>query len=227
MGDGFAHGHIWPEWPQILQALIPTVPITVLSGIGAGNEFLVSSLLSAEPDQDIVILQWAQADRFDKIVQDRPWEEIARDDTIYGGNFYNLDGDRWWLSSGSQASEIQRYHSFFVQSRQCSRRLQDLQKLVQGFLASRSCSYLAISTPGQNAFSRQSRFQTIRGDQVQPSPPVHMVYLQEVILPQLPVQIDPVREARLSAVLWNSDWQPYHPDRVEIWKKIINDLDIE
>ena len=227
MGDGFAHGHIWPEWPQILQALVPTMPVTVVSGIGAGNEFLVSSLLSEEPDQDIVVMQWAQSDRFDKIVQDQQWEGIARDDMVYGENFYNLDGDRWWLSSGSQASEIQRYHSFFVQSRQCSRRLRDLQKLVQGFLVSRSCSYLAISTPSQDTFSRQSRFQAIRGDQVQPSPLVHMIYLQEMILPHLPVQIDPVRADRLNAVLRNTDWRPYHPDRVEIWKKIINDLDIE
>jgi hypothetical protein len=40
-GDGFATGHIWPEWPQILQALVPNCQVVVTAGIGAGSEFLV------------------------------------------------------------------------------------------------------------------------------------------------------------------------------------------
>ena len=41
-GDGFATGHIWPEWPQILQTLLPDKQIINTAGIGAGAEFLVS-----------------------------------------------------------------------------------------------------------------------------------------------------------------------------------------
>ena len=38
-GDGFATGHIWPEWPQILQELAPQYQVINTAGIGAGSEF--------------------------------------------------------------------------------------------------------------------------------------------------------------------------------------------
>ena len=44
-GDGFATGHIWPEWPQLLQALLPDYTIINTAGIGAGCEFLISELV--------------------------------------------------------------------------------------------------------------------------------------------------------------------------------------
>ena len=36
-GDGFATGHIWPEWPQILQALVPQHQVINTTGIGEGD----------------------------------------------------------------------------------------------------------------------------------------------------------------------------------------------
>jgi hypothetical protein len=38
LGDGYAHGHIWPEWPQILQAIIPDYEIVTLSGYDPDRE---------------------------------------------------------------------------------------------------------------------------------------------------------------------------------------------
>lgn len=225
VGDGFAHGHIWPEWPQILQALIPARLIETVSGIGAGNEFLVSGLLDREPDRDTVIFQWAPADRFDKIIQDQDWEDLASSDPIYGENFYDLSGARWWLSSASQSTEIRHYHRYYVQSKQSLRRLQDQHKLVQGFLISRGCEYVAVSTREQDMFSREGRFQSVRGSEVQPSPPVHLAYLEEIILPQLSIDIDSSRINRLKRALNNTEWQPYHPDRAEIWQEMVRGLD--
>ena len=225
VGDGFAHGHIWPEWPQILQALVPTRTIKTVSGIGAGNEFLVRGLLDLEPDRDTVIFQWAQADRFDKIIQDQDWEDLASSDPIYGENFYDLSGDRWWLSSASQSKEIRHYHRYYVQSRQSLRRLQDQRKLVQGFLISRACEYVVVSTQHQYMFSREHRFKSVRGSEVQPSPPVHLAYLEEIILPQLQLEVDSTRLERLRQALGDTDWQPYHPDREEFWREMVSDLD--
>lgn len=225
VGDGFAHGHIWPEWPQILQAMIPSRTTELVSGIGAGNEFLVSGLLDQEPNKDLVIFQWAQADRFDKIVQDQDWEDLARSDPVYGENFYDRAGDRWWLSSASGLKEIQHYHRYFVQTRQSLRRLRDQQKLVEGFLISRGCEYVAVSTLEQHMFSREDRFHSMRGNEIQPSPPVHLAYLEEIILPRLSIDIDSSRTNRLKQALNNIEWQPYHPDRAEIWREIVSGLD--
>ena len=49
-GDGFATGHLWPEWPQILQALVPDYQVHNTAGIGAGAEWLVSGFVDLIPD---------------------------------------------------------------------------------------------------------------------------------------------------------------------------------
>jgi len=73
LGDGYAHGHIWPEWPQILQALVPDIKVIVISAIGAGHEFLINELLSNDIKDSLVIFQWPDHRRFDKLMQDASW----------------------------------------------------------------------------------------------------------------------------------------------------------
>jgi len=51
-GDGFATGHLWPEWPQILQALLPNYTVITTAGIGAGDEFLVSGFVDHVPNSN-------------------------------------------------------------------------------------------------------------------------------------------------------------------------------
>ena len=81
-GDGFATGHIWPEWPQILQAILYNCTIKNCSGIGAGNEFIFSNLVGALAKDPLAtyIVQWAQPDRFDKLIEDTSWDNIIKND---------------------------------------------------------------------------------------------------------------------------------------------------
>lgn len=225
LGDGYAHGHIWPEWPQILQALLSGRQVEIISGIGAGNEFLINGLLAKDPNKDIVIFQWAQPDRFDKILQDERWNLLAQSDKIYYENFYQHGNHIWWLSSASQLEEIKNYHEFYVQSSQRQQRLSDQKQLVEGFLIGVQCFYLSISTQDQQEFSQDIRFQTVRGKEVQPSPAVHLSYLEEKILPRLPITIDLQRLNQLRNSINQTKWIPYDPDRASIWEKIVSDLD--
>lgn len=227
VGDGFAHGHIWPEWPQILSALLPNHQTVTISGIGAGNEFLIHELLTCDPDQDIVIFQWAQANRFDKIIQDDQWQQLAQQDPVYGNNFYQISDHKWWLSSASQVKEVQQYHTFFVQSRQQQQRLHDQQRLLQGFLISTNCSLISTSTQEQQIFSLQSEFKHTRGQEVQPSPTVHMAYVEQKILPRLPLLVQAGRLARLRKAVCETEWKAYDADRTFKWQQIVKDLDTD
>jgi hypothetical protein len=139
-GDGYAHGHIWPEWPQILQALLPDYQTSAHTGIGAGNEYLINLLiqLGDKINNQTVIFQWAQTKRFDKLIEDVAWLERANNDPIYHFNLYESDHGTWWLSSGSRDTKIQEYHNVFVQPTQENLRLANQQVLVENYLKQHS-----------------------------------------------------------------------------------------
>ena len=84
-GDGYATGHIWPEWPQILKALCPEHEIINTAGIGAGYEFLVSNFVYMLPQlhNQATIFQWPHPQRFDKLLEDESWDDIIKNDTTY------------------------------------------------------------------------------------------------------------------------------------------------
>jgi hypothetical protein len=119
-GDGYATGHLWPEWPQILATLVPEYTVVNTAGIGAGAEYLVHKLVQqvdAMRDSH-VIFQWPVADRFDKVVEDPRWSDIIKNDPVYHFNTVADDLHIWWLSSASSQKEIRTYHEFFVQAEQ-------------------------------------------------------------------------------------------------------------
>lgn len=225
LGDGFAHGHIWPEWPQILAALLPEHTIIPITGIGAGNEFLINGLLTQNIANSAVIFQWAIPNRFDKILQDHQWQDIIKNDPVYFFNTVERNHIKWWLSSGSSTKQIQDYHKFYLQSLQANIRLLDQQKLIDTYVRYHKCNYIKISTEEQDAYSLQSRFANIRGNQVQPSPEVHFCYLDEIIVPLLNVNIDHNRKTKLLYSIKNTTWIPYDPDRESIWQDILSSLD--
>ena len=112
-GDGFATGHIWPEWPQILQTLVPDYQVVITAGIGAGSEFLVSGFVDqiCNMRDSTVIFQWPQANRFDKLIEDASWKSIIASDPVYHFNVVHDMYDRnWWLSSASKDQTIIEYH---------------------------------------------------------------------------------------------------------------------
>jgi hypothetical protein len=227
LGDGYAHGHLWPEWPQILQAVVENQEVIVISGIGAGNEFLIHKLLQHDIKNQTVIFQWASHKRFDKIIEDDSWKVIAKNDEIYHFNLYQSGNDLWWLSSASENHHVRLYHDFYVQEQQALARLQDQKKLLQGYLANQGCRYIEISTLQEEIFSRQEKFRITRGSEVQPSPMVHYSFLMEEILPKSNISYDPKRADKLRQLIENFNWKPYDPDRKEIWNRMVNDLNID
>ena len=225
IGDGFATGHIWPEWPQILSALMPDYSIITIAGIGAGSEFLVSELLQCDHiNGAYVIFQWPQADRFDKLIQDNTWDEYIEYDQIYNKNFVNGSSGKWWLSSASTLETVKHYHSWYIQSQQAETRQSVYKQLVASFLREKNCSFTFTSTEDQDKFSRQEQFINIRQDQVQPSPLVHLKFLIEVLLPAINLVPNNNKLMMLENIISTTLWNPYDPDRLYIWDNIITQL---
>lgn len=222
-GDGFATGHIWPEWPQILQALVPQYNVINTAGIGAGSEFLVSGFVDLIKDMqnNIVIFQWPPTNRFDKLLQDESWQSTISSDPVY---HFNVNSDHcnrsWWLSSGSTNQEIKNYHKRLVQFQQQDRRQQVYQILVSHTCRNLNCQMVYTSTSTQDKFSRGERFKLSRQDQVQPSPIVHFYWLIEEILPHVNIVVDRQRQETLESIINQTTWIPYDPDREEIWSQI-------
>ena len=73
-----------------------------------------------------------------------------------------------------------------------------------------------------HTYSNQDKFANIRQNEIQPSPPVHMQWVEEYLLPQLPVQPDNSRLTELKHRINQQKWLPYDPDRQEIWQNLKN-----
>lgn len=215
-GDGFAHGHIWPEWPQILEALLPDHNVITVSGIGAGPEYLVTKFSQLLPISGTVIFQWPQPNRFDKIIEDSNWAHIVDADPVYHFNTYTDGHEKWWLSSASTNHDVITYHTKYIQPKQANIRLKTYQNLVRTILENTNCAYTFISTTEQEIYSRQNL--TIRGNEIQPSPLSHFNFLIEKIMPA--TNLCNIHARILKDLITEQIWIPYDPDREEIWANI-------
>lgn len=226
-GDGFATGHLWPEWPQILQALLPDHTVVTTAGIGAGTEFLVSGFVDLIPEMSgqQVIFQWPYIERFDKLLQDQSWQHIISNDPVYHFNtITDHEGRNWWLSSASKTADITRYRAHYVQQQQHQRRYEIYQQLVSHTANHLNCHTIHTTTQDQDRFSRSERFKLIRQAEVQPPPAVHFYWLIEQIVPQLNVTVNPELQSKLESLLLQTTWTAYDPDRQEIWQNLLTRL---
>jgi hypothetical protein len=238
-GDGFAHGHIWPEWPQILTALLPDYQIVNCSGVGAGNEFIFSNLVNKlieHPDATYIV-QWAGVKRFDKLIQDTSWDSIVQQDPVYSKNFRTIDAKTWWLSSASQLPQIQQYHSEYVQPKQAQLRTfnyiwaaSQLLKHTQNYMfssykipfLSNTQQALCQLHPSMFSFSQLPELAKFCTSEIQPHPIVHLEWIRQILLPALQLNVDPDWLDTITKRMYNQNWMPYDVDRASIWANIVD-----
>lgn len=219
LGDGYAHGHIWPEWPQILKALRPDIDVTIISAVGAGHEFLISELLTNDIKGSLVIFQWPQHNRFDKLIQDQYWEEVVASDPIYYFNTHKTISGTWWCSSASDTDIVQRYHKQYIQNQQSKLRQQNQKILVESYVRQQA-RYVCTSNAEQEFFIAKSKFAQLRKNEIQPSPLLHYYWLIESIMPAGQLALDRSISDELLKRISSHEWVPYDPDREEIWRNM-------
>lgn len=226
LGDGYAHGHLWPEWPQILKALLPDTEVEVISAIGAGPEFLVSELLARQIQGSLVIFQWPSPQRFDKLLVGQTWDEIIQNDPVYNSNTYAGKSGNWWCSSASTVPEVEFYHKRYCNPKQSVLRSENYKRLVDAYLEQQKCTWTFTTTYAQDKFIKDENLQHLRGSEVQPSPITHLKFLMGSIVPSIAVDvgIDPDRLDALQSLIENTTWTAYDPDRESIWQEIVSQL---
>jgi hypothetical protein len=220
-GDGFAANHIWPEWPAIIEVLYPSVKN--FGAVGAGNEFITTEIIEMykKVPTAFYLVQWAMHNRFDKLIEDQSWDEVIQNDKTYHFNIVDSNNKTWWLSSASAQPEIEYYHNYYIQQEQSKLRTENYKYLINNLLKNQS---IFFSTLELDQFSKQDRFCSVRQNNIQPSPIVHMAYVEEVILPKMPVKPNANRIILLRERIANQEWIPFHWDRIQIWCDLTKDI---
>jgi len=232
-GDGYAASHIWPEWPSMIKALYPELQHENFGVVGAGNEFITSAVIQSHKldPTAFFLIQWAQYNRFDKLLEDQTWDHIIDQDPIYHFNRATIGEQTWWISSGSQQPTVQEYHKIYIQPKQHLLRTQNFIYLLSNLLKNQSIFFSTYELNGidktgiwvdldMSTYSYQPDFMTVRQHEVQPSPWVHICYVEKYILPLMPIQPEYGRLTELKNRIKSQHWVAYDPDRWQIWKNL-------
>jgi len=161
ISDGFGDSNIGPEWysdfvkwPEIIKLMTKGVELINLSRYGAGNEYISQCLKNNVHNNDAVLVQWVVPDRLDLVLGEHCnfWQQQIDLDPVYNNNVLDINNDQYWLSSGSQNSNIKEYHSKYICLQQHQLRSQlfvDYAKLLceahnvaHGFLLTVDSKYL-------------------------------------------------------------------------------------
>jgi hypothetical protein len=240
-GDGFAAGHIWPEWPQILEA-ITQIPVVNFGHIGAGNEYIFNCVIKAAltaKESDLFLVQWADPYRFDKIVEDAQWMDLQQTDPKYKNIKSTVFDQTWWSTSGSDLKEIQKYRNFYIQHEQAmnrsvlymisaSKMLKSLNIDHKYFLTykfdySTHGNFSELSALPWIDFQGMDEWTTntgVRGDEMQPSPQSQLAWVENKLLPYCTFNVDNLNKIRY--LINNQKFKPYDPDSAQIWSDITN-----
>lgn len=122
-GDSTAVPAWYPDyikWPELIALMTCDVTLTNCSRYGAGNEYITNCLRENINQQDCVLIQWAQPNRLDLVLdhQDTFWTDTIAADPVYNNNKVSVGSDQFWLSSASTAVPVREYHEKFISIRQ-------------------------------------------------------------------------------------------------------------
>lgn len=248
-GDGFAAGHIWPEWPQLLEPILQKC-VRNFGHIGAGNEYIfncaVKSALNANTN-DIFIIQWAPSDRFDKLLEDYIWENLQKTDSVYNEITAEKYNQIWWATSGSSLSEITRYKEFYIQPQQAINRTVLYMIALSKLLTNLNIQHLYFSTYsfnysshdnyknlkeiswvelGQGMQEWSTQYPEIRGIEIQPKPIIHVKYIIEKLLPKLGITIDLDIINKIYLLTNKINFVPYDVERAQVWMNLKNEISL-
>jgi hypothetical protein len=211
-GDSVAVPCWYPKywkWPEIIKLMTKDLELDNRSRYGAGNEFIVNQLKQHFDSADTVIIQWARPDRLDLVLaHDDPavWHDIIARDAVYKDNVVDDGVNKFWISSGSTAPEIQQYHQKYISVTQHQLRSQlyvEYAKLLleqrgidYRFMLVDNSEYLGIDAnwichehwKGMSDFKRKSKYSSLDLGILQPTPLVAFDFIKQYVMPNIDLQ---------------------------------------
>ena len=195
------------KWPELIQLMTHNVALTNCSRYGAGNEYITNCLQENIKHQDCVLIQWAQPNRLDLVLDHRDtfWTDTIAADLVYNNNKVNVGSDQFWLSSASTTAPVREYHEKFISIRQHQLRSQlyiDYATLLLKqhdiefkFMLTEDSEYLAHIDPtnwiwhgpwhGMRNFKKHSKYSELDFGLNQPIPLIFFEFIKLFIMPQV------------------------------------------
>lgn len=217
-GDSVAVPNWYPKywkWPEIIQLMTRNVNLDNLSRYGAGNEFIVNQLKQHINAADVVIIQWAQPNRLDLVLDHADpafWQNIIDCDPTYNNNVLDCGEDKFWISSASKMPEVTHYHQRYITLKQHQLRSQiyieyaklllEQHKIDYRFMLVDNSEYLGIEAnwichkpfKGMSDFKSKSKYQDLDLGMVQPIPLVAFDFIKQYIMPSIDLSWRNLRE---------------------------------
>jgi len=211
-GDSVAVPVWYPKywkWPEIIKLMTKGVSLNNCSRYGAGNEFIVNQLKNNIESADMVIVQWAQPNRLDLILDHSDpnfWNDVIASDQVYCNNIVDCGNNKFWISSASQTDAVQKYHQQYISVKQHQLRSQifvEYAKLLleqhnidYQFMLVDNSDYLRIDAnwichepfKGMNDFKHKSKYSSLDLGIVQPTPLVAFDFVKQHIMPKVDLQ---------------------------------------
>ena len=220
VGDGYAYNHYWPMWSELLAEIVEC-PWTNLAAIGAGNEYIANSVLSAlavnNTSNSLWIVQWSSPKRLDLQItnENQPLLEYIKTDKVYHNNFATTKQDQtYWISSASKLEQVINHNNFITESQHITRS-RNLQLAVAYALDQQGVEWRYMFTydapwaknniipdskyvwESQQTFRDKSQYRELDVGEIQPVSSIHLDFLEQFVLPHYnfdPAKLDVVKQ---------------------------------
>lgn len=206
-GDSVAVPAWYPKywkWPEIIKLMTKGVSLNNCSKYGAGNEFIVNQLKNNIDFADVVIVQWAQPNRLDLILDHSDsnfWNDVIASDQVYCNNIVECGNNKFWISSASQTDAVQKYHQQYISVKQHQLRSQMFVEYAKLLLEQRNIDYrfmlvddseyIGITAnwichkPFKGMSGFKSKYSNLDLGIVQPTPLVAFDFIKQYIMPNI------------------------------------------
>jgi hypothetical protein len=208
-GDSIAVPDWYPKywkWPEIIKLMTKGLTLTNCSRYGTGNEFIVNQLRQNINSADIVIVQWAQPNRLDLVLDhDDPsfWNNVIATDPVYYNNIVTCGDNDFWISSASRTTAVREYHQKYISNKQHQLRSQvfveyaklllEAHNIDYRFMLVENSNYINVSANwichepfvGMNEFRYKSKYCHLELGIVQPIPLVAFDFIKQYIMPSI------------------------------------------
>ena len=210
ISDGYGDSDAVPKWypkywkwPKIIELMTKGVVVNNCSRYGAGNEFIVNQLKQNIISADAAIVQWAQPNRLDLVINQTNavyWNAIVDSDPVYNNNIVDCGDDKFWISSASTVDAVQKYHQ------QISRKQHQLRSQIfveyakllikhyqidYRFMSVVNFKYLNVEAnwichepfEGMDDFKKKSKYAELDLNITQPLPMVALDFIKQHVIP--------------------------------------------
>jgi hypothetical protein len=196
------------KWPEIVKSMTKGLTLNNCSKVGAGNEFIVNQLKQHINDDDVILVQWTNPNRFDLLLDHNTsntvfWKNVIANDPVYSQSIVGCGDNKFWLGSHSSTAPVQEYHQRYISLKQHQMRSQIYVEYAKMLLAQKNMTYRFMlgydskylnvdanwiwhePNKGLDSFRYQSKYKDLDLKFSQPIPLIAFDFIKQYIMPDI------------------------------------------